>query len=114
MAQKYKMTIPKTKASQEITQVVKYYSENKFNAEITPIQAQKLVDEFTQATLDIFGENKLIDSPTIETKNEHINIPPPNLEKQETTNLNLDTIHSKNSPVSGFLDDAVLKEEKQN
>ncbi|GAA5252068.1 hypothetical protein [Candidatus Rickettsia kedanie] len=107
------MTILETKASKEITQVVKDYSENKFNEEITPIQAQKLVDEFTQETLDIFGENKLIDSP-IETKNEHINIPLPNLEKQETTNLNLDTIHSKNSPVSSFLHDAVLKEEKQN
>ncbi|MCC8407284.1 MAG: hypothetical protein LN560_06905 [Rickettsia endosymbiont of Sceptobius lativentris] len=114
MAQKYKMTIPEAKASEEITQVVKDYSENKFNEEITPIKAQKLVDEFTQATLDIFGENKLIDSPIIETKNEHINIPLPNIEKQETTNLNLDTIHSKNSPVSSFLNDTVLKEEKQN
>ncbi len=114
MAQKYKMTIPEAKASEEITQVVKDYSENKFNEEITPIKAQKLVDEFTQATLDIFEENKLIDSPIIETKNEHINIPLPNIEKQETTNLNLDTIHSKNSPVSSFLNDTVLKEEKQN
>ncbi|ARD87298.1 hypothetical protein A3305_01760 [Rickettsia amblyommatis] len=74
MAQKYKMTIPEAKASEEITQMVKDYSENKFNEEITPIKAQKLVDEFTQQTLDIFGENKLIDSPIIETKNEHINI----------------------------------------
>lgn len=114
MAQKYKMTIPEAKASEEITQMVKDYSENKFNEEITPIKAQKLVDEFTQQTLDIFGEHKLIDSPIIETKNEHINIPLPNVEKQETTNLNLDTIHSKNSPVSSFLNDSVLKEEKQN
>ncbi|MEY4463938.1 MAG: hypothetical protein RLZZ81_909 [Pseudomonadota bacterium] len=89
MAQKYKMTIPEAKASEEITQVIKDYSENKFNEEITPIKAQKLVDEFTQQTLDIFGENKLIDSPIIETKNEHINIPLPNVEKQEPTNLNL-------------------------
>lgn len=74
MAQKYKMTISEAKASEEITQVVKDYSENKFNEEITPIKAQKLVDEFTQQTLDIFGENKLIDSPIIATKNEHINI----------------------------------------
>ncbi|WP_121543673.1 hypothetical protein [Candidatus Rickettsia colombianensi] len=114
MAQKYKMTIPEAKASEEITQVVKDYSENKFNEEITPIKTQKLVDEFTQQALDIFGENKLIDSPIIETKTEHINIPLPNVEKQETTNLNLDTIHSKNSLVSSFLNDAVLKEEKQN
>ncbi|KJW02417.1 hypothetical protein REIP_0425 [Rickettsia endosymbiont of Ixodes pacificus] len=52
----------------------------------TNIKVQKLVDEFTQQALDIFGENKLIDSPIIETKNEHINIPLPNVEKQETTN----------------------------
>ncbi len=114
MAQKYKMTIPEAKASEEITQVVKDYSENKFNEEITPIKSQKLVDEFTEASLDIFGENRLIDSPIIETKDEHINIPLPNVVKQETTNLNLDTVHSKNSPVSSFLNDAVLKEEKQN
>ncbi|AFC72886.1 hypothetical protein MCC_07110 [Rickettsia rhipicephali str. 3-7-female6-CWPP] len=31
MAQKYKMTIPEAKASEEITQMVKDYSENKFN-----------------------------------------------------------------------------------
>ena len=52
MAQKYKMTIPEAKASEEITQVVKDYSENKFNEEITPIKTQKLVDEFTQQALD--------------------------------------------------------------
>ena len=53
MAQKYKMTIPEAKVSEEITQMVKeIYSKNKFNEEITPIKAQKLVDDFTQQTLD--------------------------------------------------------------